>query len=69
MLVDGVLTREEKRLIIKLASALNLTAEQPAEIYEAIRTNTETPSGEKITEATARKIYTKVFEVAISFKG
>jgi hypothetical protein len=27
MLVDGVLTREEKRLIIKLASALNLTAE------------------------------------------
>ena len=65
MLVDGVLTREEKRLIIKLASALNLTAEQPAEIYEAIRTNTDTPSGDKITEATARKIYTKVFEVAI----
>ena len=65
MLVDGVLTREEKRLIIKLASALNLTQEQPAEIYEAIRTNTETPSGDTITEATARKIYTKVFEVAI----
>lgn len=65
MLVDGVLTREEKRLIIKLASALNLTAEQPAEIYEAIRTNTETPAGDTITEATARKIYTKVFEVAI----
>ncbi|MDA8673646.1 hypothetical protein N9L65_03770 [Candidatus Poseidoniales archaeon] len=65
MLVDGVLTREEKRLIIKLASALNLTPEQPAEIYEAIRTKTETPSGDTITEATARKIYTKVFEVAI----
>ena len=29
MLADGVLTREEKRLIIKLASALNLTSEQP----------------------------------------
>ena len=43
MLVDGVLTREEKRLIIKLASALNLTPEQPAEIYEAIRTKTEGP--------------------------
>ena len=65
MLVDGVLTREEKRLIIKLASALNLTPEQPAEIYEAIRTNTDTPSGDTITEATARKIYTQVFEVAI----
>lgn len=65
MLTDGVLTREEKRLIIKLASALNLTAEQPAEIYEAIRTKTETPPGDAITEVTARKIYTKVFEVAI----
>lgn len=65
MLVDGVLTREEKRLIIKLASALNLTAEQPAEIYEAIRTKTETPPGDAITETTARNIYTKVFEVAI----
>ncbi len=65
MLTDGVLTREEKRLIIKLASALNLTAEQPAEIYEAIRTKTETPHGDAITETTARKIYTKVFEVAI----
>ncbi len=65
MLTDGVLTREEKRLIIKLASALNLTAEQPAEIYEAIRTKTETPPGDTITETTARKIYTKVFEVAI----
>ncbi len=65
MLTDGVLTREEKRLIIKLASALNLTAEQPADIYEAIRTKTETPPGDPITETTARKIYTKVFEVAI----
>ena len=65
MLTDGVLTREEKRLIIKLASALNLTAEQPAEIYEAIRTKTETPPGDVIAEITARNIYTKVFEVAI----
>jgi uncharacterized tellurite resistance protein B-like protein len=65
MLVDGVLTREEKRLIIKLASALDLTAEEPAEIYEAIRTNTETPQGIKISSKKERAIYTKVFEVAI----
>lgn len=65
MLVDGVLTREEKRLIIKLASALKLNSEEPAQIYEAIRTNSETPHGEQITASQARGIYTKVFEVAI----
>tara|TARA_B110000003_G_scaffold276235_1_gene321652 strand:- start:991 stop:1479 length:489 start_codon:yes stop_codon:yes gene_type:complete len=65
MLVDGVLTREEKRLIIKLASALSLTAEQPAEIYEAIQNNAETEPGAQIPSALARAIYTKVFEVAI----
>ncbi|MDE0857017.1 MAG: hypothetical protein OSA38_00400 [Candidatus Poseidoniaceae archaeon] len=65
MLVDGVLTREEKRLIIKLASALSLTAEEPAVIYEAIRSKTETDSGTPITPTQARGIYTKVFEVAI----
>ena len=37
MLRDGVLTREEKRLIIKLANALGLSADEPAEIYAAIR--------------------------------
>ena len=37
MLVDGVLTREEKRLIIKLASALRLRSDEPAYIYEAIQ--------------------------------
>ena len=65
MLVDGVLTREEKRLIIKLASALKLSSEEPAQLYEAIRTNSETPQGEQISAAQARGIYTKVFEVAI----
>tara|TARA_B110000211_G_scaffold28750_1_gene29106 strand:- start:814 stop:1080 length:267 start_codon:yes stop_codon:yes gene_type:complete len=43
MLVDGVLTREEKRLIIKLASALNLTSEQPGEVYSAIKEGRESP--------------------------
>jgi hypothetical protein len=65
MLVDGVLTREEKRLIIKLASALNLAAEEPAAIYEAIRNKTETEAGAVISSEQARGIYTKVFEVAI----
>ena len=65
MLVDGVLTREEKRLIIKLASALELEPSQPAEIYEAIQNNTDTEPGTQISASLAQAIYTKVFEVAI----
>ena len=65
MLADGVLTREEKRLIIKLASALGLDADEPAYVYEAIQSNTETRSGNEISEDERRTIYTKVFEVAI----
>lgn len=37
MLVDKVLTREEKRLIIKLASALGLSEDEPSRIYQAVR--------------------------------
>lgn len=65
MLADGVLTREEKRLIIKLASALSLSADEPAAIYEAIQSKAETDPGNAISPEQARGIYTKVFEVAI----
>ena len=65
MLTDGVLTREEKRLIIKLASALKLAPEEPAYIYEAIQNRTESRSGTPISKDEMRLIYTKVFEVAI----
>jgi arginyl-tRNA--protein-N-Asp/Glu arginylyltransferase len=65
MLFDGVLTREEKRLIIKLASVLNLASDEPAYIYEAIQSNSETRPGTTIFEQDMRQIYTKVFEVAI----
>ena len=65
MLVDGVLTREEKRLIIKLASALNLSPEEPAYVYEAIQSGSDSRSGDPISPEEMREIYTKVFEVAI----
>lgn len=65
MLVDGVLTREEKRLIIKLASALQLSAEDPAIIYQAIQEKAESEKGSLVTTEMAREVYTKVFEVAI----
>jgi len=65
MLLDGVLTREEKRLIIKLASALNLGPDEPAQIYECIQNNKPSPKGDPISIEECRTIYTKVYEVAI----
>jgi len=65
MLMDGILTREEKRLIIKLASALNLSNTQPGEIYSAIKEGRKSPKGDDVSSDEAREIYTKVFEVAI----
>lgn len=65
MLRDGVLTREEKRLIIKLANALGLTAEEPAEVYSAIQESRETVTGREVTPNEQRLVYTRVFEVAI----
>ena len=65
MLVDGVLTREEKRLIIKLASVLNLTEDEPAYIYESIQSKNDSRPGERISLDDMRTIYTAVFEVAI----
>lgn len=65
MLVDGVLTREEKRLVIKLASALSLEEDEPSKIYEAVRTGNKMSGGKPITLPEAKEIYTKVFEIAI----
>ena len=65
MLVDKVLTREEKRLIIKLASALGLNEDEPSHIYQAVRTGQEVKGGEPIDNNKAHEIYTKVFEIAI----
>lgn len=65
MLRDGVLTREEKRLIIKLANALGLSPDEPAEIYSAIRENRDSDSGREVSPNEQRLVYTRVFEVAI----
>jgi len=56
MLADGVLTREEKRLIIKLASSLGLSSEEPAYVYEAIQSGTETKAGAPISAENMRSI-------------
>lgn len=65
MLEDGILTREEKRLIIKLANTLGLEAEEPGQIYSAIKKDSKTGRGRGVTPNEQRLVYTRVFEVAI----
>ena len=65
MLRDGVLTREEKRLIIKLANALGLSDNEPAMVYNAIRENKNLDPGRDVSFNEQRLVYTRVFEVAI----
>ena len=49
MLRDGVLTREEKRLIIKLANALGLSDNEPAMVYNAIKENKNLDPGRDVS--------------------
>ncbi len=65
MLRDGVLTREEKRLIIKLANALGLSDNEPAMVYNAIREDKNLDPGRDVSFNEQRLVYTRVFEVAI----
>ena len=65
MLLDGVLTREEKRLIIKLASLLELKAEEPAMAYAAIQEGEELSGGKSIDRQKQLKVYEKIYEVAL----
>tara|TARA_B100001113_G_scaffold784_1_gene729 strand:+ start:850 stop:1281 length:432 start_codon:yes stop_codon:yes gene_type:complete len=65
MLLDGVLTREEKRLIIRLSSILNLEPHQPAEIYQAIIDGVNTEDGDILSAEEQHEVYKTVFEVAI----
>ncbi|MBT3652265.1 MAG: hypothetical protein HN541_03030 [Euryarchaeota archaeon] len=65
MLTDGVLTREEKRLIIRLSSCLSLESHQPAEIYQAIIDGKKTENGDRLTEEEQREVYKTIFEIAI----
>ena len=65
MLRDGILTREEKRLIIKLANALGLSDNEPAMVYNAIKENKNLDPGRDVSFNEQRLVYTRVFEVAI----
>jgi hypothetical protein len=65
MLEDGVLTREEKRLVIKLATLLDLEPDEPARVYEAITEKKEVEGGRAIGRIKQLKVYQNLYEVAL----
>jgi hypothetical protein len=65
MLEDGVLTREEKRIIIRLAKALGLQDDQPGMVYAAIQRGEALEAGEPLNHHQQREVYGKVVEVAL----
>ena len=65
MLADGVLTREEKRLAIRLATALKLAEEEPAQAYAAVENGDPLPEGRPIDHNGQREVYGKVVDVAL----
>jgi uncharacterized tellurite resistance protein B-like protein len=65
MLEDGILTREEKRLVIKLATLLDLEPDEPARVYEAVRDEKEVEGGRTIGRIKQLKVYQNLYEVAL----
>jgi hypothetical protein len=65
MLQDGILTREEKRLVIKLATLLDLEPDEPARVYEAVRDKKEVEGGRIIGRIKQLKVYQNLYEVAL----
>ncbi len=64
VLRDGVITREEKRLVIKLASLLNLDDSVPKKVYDAVISSSDIQGGRKLTSEDCLQIYAGLFETA-----
>ena len=64
VLKDGEITREEKRLIIKLASLLGLENEVPKRVYDAIVAGEELAGGNEISKEACLGGYAGMFQTA-----
>lgn len=65
MLNDGVLTREERRLITVLSRDLGMKDGEPLEVYEAVRDGEEVMGGEELSRERQLSTYQNVYEVAL----
>ncbi len=65
MLNDGILTREEKRLISALSRNLDLKDGEPLQIYEKVKIGEKMEGGGIISRKKQLEIYQNVYEIAL----
>lgn len=65
MLNDGVLTREERRLISALSRNLDLKEGEPLQVYEKVKIGEKMLGGSKIAREKQLEIYQNLYEVAL----
>jgi len=65
MLNDGLLTREERRLISALSRNLELKEGEPLEVYEKVKLGEKMVGGNKISRKKQLEIYQNLYEVAL----
>lgn len=64
VLRDGEITREEKRLVIKLAGLLELDEEAPKRIYDAVISGEALEVGRTLEKAERMRVYAELFKTA-----
>ncbi len=64
VLKDGEITREEKRLVIKLASLLGLEEDVPKRVYDAIVAGEKLEGGVEISNEERLNVYAGMFQTA-----
>tara|TARA_Y100000758_G_C15998232_1_gene403104 strand:- start:381 stop:836 length:456 start_codon:yes stop_codon:yes gene_type:complete len=65
MLNDGILTREEKRLISALSRNLDLKDDEPFQIYEKVKNGGRMEGGAIISRKKQLEIYQNIYEIAL----
>ena len=64
VLRDGEITREEKRLVIKLASLLGLEEDTPKQVYDAIVAGEKLQGGRALGKDEQLRVYSGMFQTA-----
>jgi hypothetical protein len=64
VLRDGEITREEKRLVIKLAGLLGLENDAPKRVYDAVLSGEKLENGQKLSKGKCLDVYSGMFQTA-----
>ena len=64
VLRDGEITREEKRLVIKLAGLLGLESDAPKRVYDAVLSGEKLENGKKMSKGKCLDVYSGMFQTA-----